>query len=191
MSCIVLSMQTYTALAKEAITCTQQGGVQLPKCNQITRVVSLSLVLLGSADRRMNGGGLMWVVRLLLFCLCQWLKIILFGSQKFPEWFWGAAHASALSLTQSGGKRDANEGCPQLLQLPWLPFPLCVEVAGVSVAYCEDREGLKGLLQDSPFYNPGGYLASTWPQHRKNYFVVIFSASSFHSHGRYHDHLAC
>lgn len=36
-----------------------------------------------------------------------------------------------------------------------------VSMAGVSIAYCEDREGLKGLLQDSPFYSPDGYLAST------------------------------
>jgi len=69
MSCIVLSIQAFTALAKEAITCTQQGEVWLLVCNQITTLVSLSLVVLGSAARTMKGGGLMSLETIVILIL--------------------------------------------------------------------------------------------------------------------------
>lgn len=54
MSCIVLSEQAFTILAKEAITYTQPWEVYLLISNQITRLMSLSLIVLGSADMGMN-----------------------------------------------------------------------------------------------------------------------------------------
>lgn len=54
MSCIVLPEQAFTILAKEVITYTQPWEVYLLISNQISRLMSLSLIVLGSADRGMN-----------------------------------------------------------------------------------------------------------------------------------------
>lgn len=55
------------------------------------------------------------------------------------------------SLNQSGYKDDANEVNSPGAVTSLTSLPTCAGVDGVSIAYCEDREGLNCLMKDSPF----------------------------------------
>lgn len=85
MSCIVLSEQAFTILAKEAITYTQPWEVYLLISNQITRLVSLSLIVLGSADMGMNVS--LDVIIIICASVLKWYCLIKKKKKLFDPYF--------------------------------------------------------------------------------------------------------